>query len=327
VTQLQSGLGGAVTVATRLRGILNGLRMPAGAGGGGAGAGGGGARAGAGGRGPGLSGVMGEAYSTMWTTRMLATPFIGPLQQAAEMQSEMIGIRATVGNSGTPDAMNDMRKVIEQAAAPTMFSITEVAKMAKIIASSNSFSAQQVSSLIPVYAQFADVQKLMKGTSLEESTMLGVRMAHQAGHFDPEGLAKYLDLLTKASLVVPGTLSEVGNALKYSQAFAKTTLGVDDNQMVMTALLNRMGLSGSRGGTNLIDAMIRTVPGIFGSGLLKGKSAEALKAMGFTDAQGHSTIFSDGKFDTIKWMNQLSKYTTDTLAKAGGDPRKEAIAR
>jgi hypothetical protein len=90
----------------------------------------------------------------------------------------------------------------------------------------------------------------MKGTSFEESVTSLIRLAHTAQHYDAAGLSKYADLLTKASFIVSGGLGEVGHALKYSQGIAKSALGVDDEGMVlMTALLNRLGLSGSRGGT------------------------------------------------------------------------------
>jgi hypothetical protein len=83
-----------------------------------------------------------------------------------------------------------------------------------------------------------------------------------------------------------------------------------------------MGLSGSRGGTTAIAALTRSIPGIFGSGLLKGKSAEALQAMGMADAGGHSTVFSNGKFDTLLFMKRLADYEQSEFAS-----HPEAIAR
>jgi len=251
----------------------------------------------------------------------IAAPFIFAIDRAAELQKQMLGIQ--VAARGTTSQMVDMRHAIEGVASQTVFSNIDVAKMGKLVATGTGLAAPDVTKLLPEYAKFADVQYLMKGTDYNQSVTDAIRLAHTAQHYDPASLGKYLDLLTKASFVVPGGLNEVGNALKYSQGMGKTALGIGDEQMVlMTALLNRLGFAGSRGGTNLIAAMSRTIPGVFGSGLLAGKSGEALKRMGFTDPQGHSTIFTDGKFDTFKWMGHLSDYVSREFAS-----HPEAIAR
>ena len=251
----------------------------------------------------------------------LAAPFIYAIDKAAELQKQMIGIQ--IATRGTVGDMNNMRKAIEGIASQTVFSNIDIAKMAKIVASGTGLGAKDVQGLLPEYAKFADVQLLMKGTSYQSSVTDAIRLAHTAQHYDPQSLSKYLDLLTKASFIVPGGLGEVGHALKYSQGMAKTALGIDDDQMViMTALLNRLGFAGSRGGTNLIAAMTRTIPGIFGSGLLTGKSGEALKEMNFVDNNGHSNIFKDGKFDSFLWMGRLSEYVAREFAS-----HPEAIAR
>jgi len=251
----------------------------------------------------------------------LAAPLLYAIDKAAELQKQMIGVQ--IASRGTAEQMEAMRAVIEKTAGVTIFSNIDVAKMAKIVATGTGLGAEDVTKLLPVYARFADVQSLMKGTPYTQSIADAVRLAHTAQHYDPKGLADYLDLLTKASFIVPGGLGEVGHALKYSQGLAKTALGVDDTQMVLlTSLLNRLGFAGSRGGTNLIAAMSRTIPGIFGSGLLTGKSNEALRAMGMTDEHGKSLAFANGKFDSFAWMGHLAQYVQREMAS-----HPEAIAR
>lgn len=251
----------------------------------------------------------------------IAAPFAIAIADAARLQKEMIGIQAVT--RGTTREMDSMRKVIESVAGQTVFSSIDVAKMGKTVASGTGLSAGKVSSILPEYAKFADVQYILKGTPYEQSVKDAIRLAHTAQHYDAASLSKYLDLLTKASFVVPGGVGEIGHALKYSQGMGKTALGIsDDNMVLLTALMNRLGLSGSRGGTNLISAMIRTNPGIFGSGLLTGKSAGALRAMDMVDSGGHSKFFTDGKFDAFKWMQGLSSYVAKEMAS-----RPEALAR
>lgn len=251
----------------------------------------------------------------------IAAPLLYATDKAAELQKQLIGIQ--IATRGSAKEMVDMRKAIEGIAGQTIFSNIDVAKQAKLIATGTGFGANQVSSLLPVFAKFADVQYLMKGTDFQESVTNLIRLAHTAQHYDAGSLGKYADLLTKASFIVPGGLGEVGHALKYSQGVGKSALGIgDENMVLMTALLNRLGLSGSRGGTNLIAAMTRTIPGVFGSGLLTGKSNEALLAMGMIDGQGRAKVFKDGKFDPVTWMGLMASYVQREFA---GHP--EATAR
>jgi hypothetical protein len=233
----------------------------------------------------------------------------------------MIGIQAVT--RGSVGEMTSLEAAIMKVTGVTTFSNVQIAQMAKTLATSNKLTVSQISDLIPVFAKFADAQYVLKGMAPQQSVVEAVRLAHTAQHYTPEELTKYLDLLTRASLITPGSLMEVGNALKYSQGVAKTALGIGDEQIVLlTALLNRMGFAGSRGGTNLIAAMTRTIPGVFGSGLLRGKSGEALAAMGFIDESGHSTIFDHGKFSVEKWMTQISTYLGREFA-----TKPEALAR
>ena len=251
----------------------------------------------------------------------LAAPFIYATSKAAELQKQMLGIQ--IATVGTTKQMESMRGVIERASSRTMFSAVQTADMAKIIATSNSFNAGQVSAILPEYAKFADVQLLLKGTDYKTSVLEAVRLAHTANIYTPEKMSKYLDTLTKASIMSGGNISELGTALKYSQGTAQSALGISPDKMILvTALANRMGFSGSRGGTNLIDAMIRTMPGIFGSGLLEGKSNMALLHMGMIDKHGHSEVFKNGKFDIPTWMEKMYTYAQSEFKKF-----PEAIAR
>jgi TP901 family phage tail tape measure protein len=257
----------------------------------------------------------------MGTGAALAAPLLYAVDKAAELQKQLIGVQ--IATRGTAQQMDQMRGVIEKVAGVTVFSNIDVAKMAKTIATGTGLGASQVQSLLPAYAKFADVQLLMKGTPYGSSIPEAIRLAHTAQHYDAGSLTTYLDLLTKASFIVPGGLSEVGHALKYSQGMGKTALGIDDQNMVLlTAFLNRLGLAGSRGGTNAIAAMTRSIPGIFGSGLLTGKSNQALAAMGMIDSKGHSLAFQNGKFDMFSWLGLMGDYVQREFAS-----HPEAIAR
>jgi hypothetical protein len=271
-----------------------------------------------------LAGIKAQAMTgamMFGTGAAMAAPIVYAVTKAAELQKQLIAVQ--IATRGTTKEMVDMRRGIESIASQTIFSNIDVAKMGKLVATGTGLGATDVSKLLPAYAKFADVQYLMKGTNYDASVKDAIRLAHTAQHYSPDALNKYLDLLTKASMIVPGSLGEVGHALKYSQGIGKTALGIDDESMVLlTSLLNRLGFAGSRGGTNLIAAMTRTIPGIFGSGLLTGKSGIALNAMGMVGADGKSKFFKNGKFDSFSWMGGLSEYVQREFAS-----NPEAIAR
>jgi TP901 family phage tail tape measure protein len=261
-----------------------------------------------------IQGLMTAGFGMIAGGAALATPFVYAISKAAELQKQMIGIQ--VATHGTTGQMDSLRVAIEKASAPTVFSALDVAKMAKSVATSNSFNATQLQALMPAIAKFADVQYLMKGTSYSSSVVDAVKMMHLAQKYSPKDVEPYFDAITKVSFMMPGGAGELRSALSYFQPAGKAALGVTDTDALMlVALLSRLGLSGSRGGTNLLAAMSRTIPGVFGSGLLKGKSHEALADMGFIDKNGHSKFMVNGKFSTEQWVYGLSEFIRSALAK------------
>lgn len=244
----------------------------------------------------------------------IGAPFVYAISKAAELQKQMIGIQ--IATHGTTKQMDDLRASMEKASSTTIFSTVDVAKMAKIVATSNAFTTPQLTALMPSIAKFADVQAMMKGTPYSSSVLDAVKLMHLAQKYSPSEVTPYFNTLTKASFMMPGGISQLQHALAYSMPMGQTALGIDPQTMVMiTALLNRLGFSGSRGGTNLVAAMTRTIPGMFGSGLLRGKSHEALADMGFIDSHGHSKFMEKGKFDAFLWIQGLTKFVHDALIK------------
>ncbi|MGH8220881.1 MAG: hypothetical protein ACREUT_20290 [Steroidobacteraceae bacterium] len=253
-------------------------------------------------------------------------PLLFAIDKAAQLQKELIAVQ--LATHGTADQMDTMRRAIEKVAAVTIFSNIDVAKMAKQIATGTGLSAAQVTGILPVYAKYADVQNLMKGASYSQSVTDAIRAAHGAGYYDPGSLTKYLDLLNKASMFVPGSTSEITRSLAYFQMTAKNVLGLnDENAVLSVALANRLGFSGTRGGTNLTAALTRAIPGVFGSGLLRGRSAEALADMNMVDAAGHARVFKNGKFDVLRWMGLTADYISRQFAQHPAAIARQDIMR
>jgi hypothetical protein len=64
----------------------------------------------------------------------------------------MIGIQ--IATHGTTQQMDSLRMSIEKASSSTVFSAVDVAKMAKSVATSNTFTAPQLQALMPTIAKF-----------------------------------------------------------------------------------------------------------------------------------------------------------------------------
>lgn len=250
----------------------------------------------------------------------MAAPLIASIDKAAQLQKQMIAIQ--LSTRGTTAEMGALRATIEQISGQTIFSAIDVAKMAKQVSTGTGFNAQQLQNVLPAYARYADVQALMKGAPYEQSIGDAIRAAHGAGHFDAKSLTEYLDLINKASLIIPGSTAEIAKGLAYFQTVSKNELGLSDNDSILAvALANRLGMHGTRGGTTLTAALTRSVPGVFGSGLLTGKSGESLKDMGMVDAHGRAKVFKDGKFDMLTWMGLTADYVAREFA---SNPENEA---
>lgn len=245
----------------------------------------------------------------------IASPIIYAIDKAAQLQKEMLGIQ--LATRGTTAEMDKMRRTIIGTAGQTIFSSLDVAKMGKLVATGTGFDTSQINALLPIFAKFADVQTAMKGTPYEESVMDLVRMAHQANAWTPEAISSYADKITKLSFVVPGGIHEIASSLNYSQAVLKDTLGMqDDTLLPLVAFVNRLGMAGTRGGTALTATLTRSISGIFGSGLLKGKSNEALNAMGMSDSKGKALVFDkEGRFDAMKFIFMLGTYVQKEFAR------------
>lgn len=252
---------------------------------------------------------------------VLAAPLISAVSQAAKFQQVMLTVQTATQASAAQ--MRSLKNEVLQVAGPTQFSALDVAQMSTKMVTSG-LTMQQTTQLLPVFAKFADVMKLQgKSTNPIDAVRTLVTLAHQANIYDVAGITAYATALTKGTLSGPGSLSEFAGSLKYSQAAAKNALGITPQDTILaTALAERFGLSGSVGGTNLINALTRSIPGVFGSGLFKGKSMSALTAIGLVDSKGHSTSFTNGKFDLVKFMTILESFEAKEFA-----TKPEALAR
>ncbi len=282
---------------------------------------------GPGGRQGGINAAIGEVQAGIFSAGFIASPVISAIKQAAELNTQMVGIDAI--RPMDEKTMAGLRAAIFKAASPTVFSNVDVGGMAKLLATSTSLSVPEIDKILPVMAQFADTQSLFKGVPWQTSVKGAIDLAHQAQLYTPEQLRPFLDKVTRASILTGGSTPNLTNALKYFGPTAKAGLGMsDDSVIAAVALMDRLGVSGSRGGTSLLAGLTRSVPGVFGSGLLTGKSMRALHDMNLVDKDGKALVFDkEGKFDLPALMTRLVQFHDKLFASMPPEKARQEMMR
>ena len=195
------------------------------------------------------------------------------LDQAGQFLTKMTMIKDVTG--ATADQMKRIQDTIQLSSGKTIFGVQDTASFAQQLATSG-LTADQTSGLLPLFTQFAEVQKLGKGMDPTTAILEAIQGAHAVGAYDPTQLSSFLNQYNKASFMTPGSTTELADTFKYL-APKGAGIGMSTEDMLTTsALANRMGLAGSMGGTNAADMILRAIPGLF-----KGKAQPAaLKELG-----------------------------------------------
>lgn len=243
----------------------------------------------------------------------MVAPILKALDAAGEMQTKMITIGGATGTS--QQDLKGMQDVIRAASNVTKFSSLQVADMAVKLATSG-MTGDQVKSLTPIMAKFAEVQQYAKGSSPDEAVTQAVSSAHMLGIYDPKQLDSYLNKFNKATLMTPGSTGEFFDTFKYLAPTAKGMGMSNDDTLYTAALANRVGLLGSMGGTESADMIMRSIPGIFGGNGQVGKNGKfkpskqlgAMMDLGLAKQDGSSVFFNgQGQFKGIEnFIKQLA---------------------
>ncbi|MDB5053933.1 MAG: phage tail tape measure protein family [Bacilli bacterium] len=254
-----------------------------------------------------------SGFGNIMTGTAMVAPILKALDDAGQMQTKMITIGGATGSS--PQDLKAMQGIIREASNVTKFSSLQVADMAVKLATSG-MTADQVKSLTPIMAKFAEVQQYGKGSAPEEAITQAVSSAHMLGIYDPKQLDAYLNKFNKATFMTPGNTSEFFDTFKYLAPTAKGMGMSNDDTLYTAALANRVGLLGSMGGTESADMILRSIPGIFGGnghvdkkGNFKpSKQLGAMMDLGLAKADGSSVFFNNkGEFQGIEnFIKKLS---------------------
>jgi TP901 family phage tail tape measure protein len=245
---------------------------------------------------------------------LIAAPILGAVNQASKLQQQLSFIQEKTKSN--TDEMYKFRGAVEDIAGTTGFTSTQIATSAKTLTLGLNATLAQIQDVLPMFSEFAAVQLKMKNTPIQTSVTQALQLVHLTGEkTDPKSIKENLDLLSKISLIMPGDITKVLNAEKYAQGTLGNLLGVSPQQsMLLFAALNRMGIEGTRAGSQLLSAINRSMgKGILWAGLLPGKSGENLEKIGLTK-NNIPQFLNNGKFDTQKWLSILGNFVNKEYA-------------
>jgi hypothetical protein len=156
----------------------------------------------------------------------------------------------------------------------------------------------------------AQEASLNSNVSIPQGADALVGLLHMTGQYDPAQIAKLTPKIAALSTITNLPLSTVMRAASYSMPIAQANLGVDADQilLLMTAM-QRAGITNSKSGTWLREAITKTVTDTFT--LTKHGGAEqklGLHELGLLDSAGKSTVIDQaGHLDLMKEMEILNQ--------------------
>ncbi len=261
---------------------------------------------------------------------------------AAQLQQQMFLLQTTTRASNKE--MNSFLGTALEWSNKTMFSLTQMTGIANQIREMGITNIKQIQSMMPWVSQMAEILNLTRGVPVQQSVQYGVGMSRLMGAYTPQQQQEAMQLLTRFAVATPSTPTRTLTQASYAAPMMINVLGVKPEDMLAVLLANQLmmpGAGGARGplsGAQLSNIMVRQFPGVFGSGLLKGKSTEALAALGITQGGLNRFVRIDpntGKpvFDLMGFVAQIGAasqgaerakgYTAllERYKRAGGDPK------
>lgn len=244
----------------------------------------------------------------------LATPLVIATKAAIELQTAMGRVQlATGASNGQMQQLNDT--LTKTANATGIFSKPKLAEFAADMFASGITKVSAINELLPLFAKGADLMKIQSGgkISAENAAHTFAALSHQFGRYDAASMKPIVEAAVAMAPALPGGLNTLKAMGSYVNVMGNRALGIDPVQLMAleAAVAQTSGGTGTgRGamsGAQLINALQRSMPGVFGSGLLSGKSAFAAEVMGLSRG-GVSTVFKDGKMDLDTLMGKFRSF-------------------
>lgn len=258
------------------------------------------------------------------------------VKKAGEFQSNMAVIQDSTG--ATTKQMQGFGDAVMNASAQvSKFNDMQMAQIAQTLSSGGFGNIKDVQSLLLPTAKYAEVQMYEhKSSDPIEATKQAIEMAHVFGNYSPKKFESFLNDFNKYSMMQPGDSSQLAQTLTYLAPTANTMKMKQSDVMALAAIDNVIGLTGSHGGTNSADMILRLIPGMVGGmdgkaimqkqtvqewvgkgknrhlknvtkevqvGTKYPKALQAMMDLGFSDSKGNSKFFN--KDGSIKDLNGM----------------------
>jgi hypothetical protein len=259
----------------------------------------------------------------------LASPLISATKSAMELETAMGRVKMATGASNSQ--MAELNKTLTTTANQTaIFSKPKLAQFAAEMYAGGIRSMGQINSMLPAFAKAADVLKITSGGKIgpEQTIHSLTALSHQFGRYSAEEMRPIIETAVAMSKSLPGGMKTLAGMGSYVNIMGNRALGIDPVQLMaaQAAVAQTSGGTGTgRGalsGANLANFLKRSMPGVFGSGLLSGKSAWAAATIGLGDSTGASTAMKNGKLDLELLQQKISKFEGMTVQ----DIAKTALA-
>jgi hypothetical protein len=246
----------------------------------------------------------------------LASPLIAATKSAMHLESALARVKIqTHASDAQMRMLNDT--FTKTANATGIFSKPTLAKFASEMYSSGIADVNQINRLLPIMAKAADVTKLMSGGKIgpEETLHTLTALSHQFGRYDTKSMTDMANAAVAMSLQLPGGMKSLLGTGSTVNVPANRILGIDPLELMafQAAVSQTSGSTGSGGkgrmsASNQINALMRAMPGLLGSGLLSGKSGFAAAVLGLGDHSGGATSMVNGKFSFQRFQDILSSF-------------------
>lgn len=220
----------------------------------------------------------------------------GWVKSAATMQDSLTQVgNAAQGTQAQLTALyNDSFKI----AGATQFSAPQILDMAKVMGvhgfadpTGKLTQRQVIDQALPMFAQAAEINFRMKGTSYQDTVAALTQQAHMFGSYSGQALQDNVQLSTRAGLASGMTPDQQTNVLRYIMPAVKG-LGVSSfDAYSLAALANQTGLTLGKGGSNLGALFRYMIPG--------GSKAHQEGLSAIEGAGGGSFFTAQGKFEGI----------------------------
>ena len=237
--------------------------------------------------------------------------FIGGMaKSAASLETAMNSVKISTGaNVGQMKTMHDLALSVSNASLMTS---SQAGQMAAQLARAG-FNPQQLSALMPTFAEFGSLMHSQRGESFEASTNFGAEIAHYYKAYDEKSVRK---IMNTVSGIMQMTLATPQQLFTQVQKYGSMAgfMGMSPEKQLQLAAMGA-NLGDKAFGTGISNIILGAIPKTATlSSTRQSAQGKGLADLGLMGANGENRAFPGGKFDQEFVFNQLLKRSVEMSA-------------